>query len=141
MNAATQLLAVGFNTLLPFDDVASAEVQLKNPQTGEPLPIFIEVMGPEHPTRKQIGFQQTRRVREGMLKTGKPTFDDPAQEDSQEPERVADLTLGIRVEGGNGPAFSRDAAVALYREKRWVLHQVKVALDERERFIKRSAAS
>lgn len=141
MNAATLLMAAGFNTLLPFDDMPSAEVQIKNPVTGELLPLFVEVMGPEHPARKKIGFQQTRRVREGMLKTGKPTFDDPELEDSQEPERVADLTLGIRVEGGNAPAFTREAAVALYRDKRWVMHQVKVALDERERFIKRSAGS
>lgn len=141
MNAATQLMAIGFNTVLPFDDMPSAEVQIKNPQTGELLPLFIEVMGPEHPARKKVGFQQTRRMRDGLAKTGKPTFEDPEQEDAQEPERIADLTLSWRGDGLSLPTFTRQAAIELYRSKRWLMNQVRVALDEKERFIKRSAAS
>ena len=141
MNVATQLMAVGFSTVLPFDDTTSAEVQIKNPQTGELLPLFIEVMGPEHPDRKKVAFQQTRRMREGLAKTGKPTFDDPEQEDAQEPERIADFTLGWRSKGLSLPPFTRQAAAELFRAKRWLMNQVRVALDEKERFIKRSAAS
>ncbi len=144
MNTATQLLALSFATLLPFDDLPAAEVQIKNPVTGELLPLFVEVMGPEHPQRKKVAFQATRRVREGMVKTGKPSFDDPAQEDAEEPERLADLTLGWRTTPGSGvelPAFSREAAVALFAAKPWLRHQVKLALDERDRFIKSCAAS
>lgn len=141
LNAATQLIAVGFNTILPFDDMPSAWLQIRDPQTGVLLPMHLELMGPEHPTRKQVAFQQTRRVRDGMLKTGKPSFEDPEQEDASEPERVGDLVLSWRIEIDNAPVFSRNQVVALFRAKRWVMHQVKVALDERERFIKRSDAS
>ncbi|MBB2485404.1 hypothetical protein H5407_09210 [Mitsuaria sp. WAJ17] len=138
LNAATQLIAVGFNTILPYDDVASAWLQLRDPKTGVLLPMHLELMGPEHPARKQAAFQQTRRVREGMLKTGKPSFEDPEAEDSTEPERVADLVLSWKIDLPNAPVFSRNQLAVLFRTKRWVLTQVKVALDERDRFIQRS---
>lgn len=137
----SQLIETDIGAVLPFDDVTTAEVQVLCPQTGVPLPLVIELMGPEHPERKRVGFRTARKIRDGLLKTGKPTLEDPELEDQQEPERIAELTVGWRMVNGVAPVFTRDAVTALYRNKRWLMQQMKTALDARERFIKRSAAS
>jgi len=140
-NLAQQLQAIGFN-ILSTEDVPSAEVTIKDPVTNAPTAFIIEVAGPEHPLRKQAGYTQSRRMRQELLKTGKPVLDDPEQEDQDQPSNIAGFTLSWRVEGASvQPPFSRDLAEQLYREKHWLMHQVKTAMDERERFIKRSAAS
>ena len=145
LNTAESLQAVGFNPKA-YKDAQSGTVTIKDPETGAPTPLVIELAGPEHPSRKRDSFQKQRRMRQELAKSGKVAFDDPEEEDAENAERLASYTLGWRgmLGADSQPvAFSRDAALRLYRdpELRWLRDQVSVALDERERFIKRSATS
>lgn len=145
LNTAETLVAVGFNPKA-YKDATSGTVTIKDPETGAPTALVIELAGPEHPNRKRDTFQKQRRMRQELAKSGKVSFDDPEEEDSENAERLASYTLGWRGmlnDAGQAVPFSREAALAVYRdpELRWLRDQVSIALDERERFIKRSAAS
>lgn len=143
INAATQLAAANFD-ISGFEDVQSAELAIKDPNTGAPTPLVLTLAGPEHPARKRDDFARARRMRQDLMKTGKVQLADPEEEEADATDKIADYTLGWRglVINGQAVEYSRAAAVALYSDPkcRWLRDQVKAALDERERFIKRSAA-
>lgn len=144
LNAAQQLQAVGFD-VSSYTDVHTGAVTIKNPETGAPTPLVIELAGPEHPTRKRDAFNKARRARQDMMKTGKVQLGDPEEEDAEVTEKLAEYTLGWTglVIGGQPVQYSRQAALQLYGDPklRWLRAQVKAALEETERFIKRSANS
>lgn len=119
-----------------FEDVLSASVTIKNPATQAPTSMIVTIAGPEHPTRKRLMFEKMRRMRKSMLKN--QTLTDPEEEDGDETELVIACTLGWQ--GGPVP-YSPDAARAVLSnpKRRWLRDQIKAALDERERFISRSA--
>lgn len=145
LNTAQTMQAVGFNPKA-YKDAQSGFVTIKDPETGAPTALVIELAGPEHPHRKRDTFNKQRRMRHDLAKSGKVQFDDPEEEDAENADRLATYTLGWRGmvnDAGQAVPFSREAALAVYRdpELRWLRDQVSVALDERERFIKRSATS
>ncbi len=143
-NAAVQLMAANFD-ITSFEDVQSASVVIKDPSTGAPTPFVVELAGPEHPFRKKDDFNRARRMRQDLMKSGKVQLADPEEEDAEVTDRLADYTLGWQglSVAGQMIEFSREAAIKLYSDpkRRWLRDQVKAALEERERFIKRSAAN
>lgn len=144
LNTAQQLQAVGFD-VTAFEDVQTGTVSIKDPETGAATGLVIELAGPEHPTRKRDSFNKARRARQELMKTGKVQLGDPEEEDAEVTDKLAEYTLGWTglLSGGKPVEFSRQAALQLYGDpkRRWLREQVKVALEERERFIKRSASN
>lgn len=122
------------------EDVPSAPVRIKNPQTGAPTAMVVTLAGPEHPVRKQRLFARQRRLRSGLAKTGRLPMVDPEDDDADEIDDLVAFTLGWQ---GAAVPYSADAARALYSDPRrqWLRAQVKAALDEREAFTGSSARS
>jgi hypothetical protein len=145
LNTAQTLRATGFNPKA-YKDGQSGFVTIKDPEAGAPTAPVIELAGPEHPHRKRETFNKQRRLRQDLAKSGKVQFDDSEEEDAEKADCLATYTLGWRGmlnDAGQAEPFSREAALAVYRdpELRWLRDQVSVAFDERERFVKRSATS
>lgn len=139
LTIAQQLIAVGFD-ISAYEDAHSGMVIIKDPMTGAPTPLAIELAGPEHPARRKDDFNRARRMRQDIMKTGKVQLDDPEEEEEAKTQKLAEYSLSATVNGQPVP-FSREQALALYSDpkRRWLRAQVATALDERERFIKRSA--
>lgn len=128
-----------------FEDLSQADVTIKNPVTGAPTGVVITLAGPEHPARKRILFDRQRRLRAGLQKTGRLQLGDPEDDEQDELDMLIAATLGwsgVRRGGADVPC-SAQAARDLYADpkRRWLRDQVKTALDEREAFIQRSAAT
>jgi hypothetical protein len=128
-----------------FEDVQSGTVAIRDPLTGAPTALVIEIAGPEHPLRRRDSFDRQRRVRQDIMKSGKVQLDDPEEEEQEQIDKIARYTLGWSglTIGGQAVPYSRQAAQQLYSDpkRRWLRDQVRAALDERERFIKRSASN
>jgi hypothetical protein len=128
-----------------YEDVTSGTVTIKNPATGAPTPVKFVLAGPEHAIRKRASFDRARRMRAGLMKTGKVQLGDPEEDELEETDQLVAFTLGWEnlVIGGKPVTFSADVARQLYTDpkRRWLRDQVKAALDEREAFIQRSAAT
>lgn len=131
--------------LADFETVVSADVTIKHPLTGAPTPIVITLAGPEHPARRKAAFTRARKMRADMMKTGKVQLGDPEEDEQDETDQLAAFTLGWKnlTSGGTTIVFTPATARTLYAEPkyRWLRDQVRTALDEREAFIKRSAAA
>lgn len=131
--------------LMSFEDVQSADVRIKAPDTGAPTPLVISLAGPEHPKRRKIQLDRQRRLRAQLQRTGKVQLGDPVEDEQEEAELLADCTLGWTgmVAGGKVVEFSRAKALEIYTDPRrqWLRAQVKAALDDREAFIRRSVAA
>lgn len=149
MNKAEQIIhspaaAAGF-CIDDFNDVITCELVLKNPKTGQPTDIVLTLAGPEHPLRKKRQFERIRRMRKEMQRVGKLTLADPAEEEQDEGEFLADCILGWnKMPTRNGDvAYSKDAALNLMNdsERRWLRDQVKSGVEEREAFIAGCAGS
>lgn len=123
-----------------FEDISMGEYVVKCPETDRATSLVIILAGPEHPLRKKKQFARIRKLRAGAAKTGKLQLDDPADEDEDTTREIAGYILGWRglVRGGESVPFSQEEALKLMLDKkrRWLRDQVKVALDERELFIK-----
>lgn len=124
-------------------DAPSAVVEVKDPETGVPLGVTFILAGPEHPKRKQIEFARQRRIRAGLQKTGKLEFQDPEEDEQEARETLAASILGWNGyvdDTGADVAYSPTAAVALANDPDlgWLRVQLATAMQERERFIKRS---
>jgi hypothetical protein len=144
-NAAQQLIT----SLFEFEDVPSADFKLVAPNEKIVLGVF-ELAGPEHAGRRALDQARARRMRAEMAKTGNPyaalADRDPEEEEADATEYVISNVLGWRdVVGPDGAPmpYTRDAARALFTNPklRWVRSKVNEALNERDRFIKRSATS
>jgi hypothetical protein len=128
-----------------FEDVVSTVVVLKDPMTGGSTSATITLAGPEHPMRKRFTLDRARRLRAGFQKTGKIQLGDPEDDEADEVDFLVASTLGwsgLRSAGEELP-FSAAAARQLYLnpKRRWLREQVKAALDEKDRFIQRSATN
>ena len=127
--------------LSTIEDVESAEIQLK--RNGQPLPIWVTMAGPEHPRRKRFAFEKQRKIRKQLAKTGKMEFGDPAEDEAEENDLLADCVLDWRgvVFKGETVACSRDAVLKLFADKKraWFRKAVKEAFDDQEAFTRVSA--
>jgi hypothetical protein len=128
-----------------YVDVQTAEYKLKHPQTGAPTGTVFVLAGPEYPARRKRELDRVRRVRQGIAKTGKMAFTDPAEEDVERTEQIAADIIdwrGLKINGQEVP-FSKDAAAALLADpkRRWLRDQLDAALNERENFIAASNQS
>jgi len=126
-----------------FEDVQTATVVLKNPATGAPTAATVNIVGPEHPTRKKIQMDRARRLRADFQRTGKLTVSDPLDDIDDETDfLVACVTdwAGL-TSGGKALEYNPAAVRALFTDpkRQWIRAQVKKALDEAERFISNSA--
>ena len=119
--------------LTAFEDTTTADVRIKNPTTGAPTPMVVNLAGPEHPDRKRITFAKQRRLRAGLAKTGKLQVGDPEDDEAEELDLLVACTLGWQ---GAPMQFSPKAARDLYSDpkRRWLRDQVQTALQERELF-------
>lgn len=121
-----------------YEDVATADVRIKNPKTGAPTSMVVTLAGPEHPDRKRIQFAKSRRLRAELSKTGKLPVTDPEEDEAEETDMLVSCTIGWT---GADPAFSKQAARTVYTDpkRRWLRDQVLAALNERELFTRASA--
>jgi len=122
------------------EDVASADIRIKDPTDGTPTSMLVTLAGPEHPDRRRRLFQRQRRLRAHFVKSGgKLPATDPEDDDADEVSELVACTLGWT---GASTPFSPEAARAAYTDpkRRWFREQVKTALDDREAFTRRSAA-
>jgi hypothetical protein len=129
-----------------ISDAPSADVEIKDPETGAPLGVFFTMAGPEHPKRKAIEFARQRKIRAALQKTGKIELNDPEDDEQATADTLVACTLGWRGysnDAGAEVTFTPQAASTLFNDdtKGWLRHQLVTAMNERERFIKRSATT
>lgn len=128
-----------------FETVQTAEIALRDPQTGAPTSARVTLAGPEHPVHRRILLDRNRRMRASMMKTGRVQLDDPEDEEVAATDMLVACTLGWSglTRGGHPLVFSPDEARKLYSDpaRRWLRDQVQAALNEAQSFIRRSAAS
>jgi hypothetical protein len=125
--------------------VLSAKVEIKD-ENSAPTGVFFEIAGPTHPKRKSILLANQRRLQHQLQKTGKVTLDDPAEQELQARDNLVSFTLGwsgFTDEKGKEVPFSPEAARELYEndEDSWLVDQLNAALNEKERFMQRSASN
>ena len=126
-----------------FEDAQTANVVIKHPVTGAPTGMFVTLAGPEHPLRKKRVMDQQRDFRSKFAKTGKLPQTDPVDDEETSTDLLIACTFGWKLSfGGTSLTYSPAAAETLYRDpkRQWLRAQLKVAFDERENFIVRSAA-
>lgn len=145
-NETTQadLAAAAFD-IADYEDMSAAELRIKTPDTGASTPILISIAGPEHPARKRIAQERTRRQRAALQTSGRLQLDDPEDDDEIELGMLVASTLGWSglTMGGQAVPFSAQEARKLYADpkRRWLRDQVLAGLSKRELFIRRSAAA
>ncbi len=125
--------------------VLSAKVEIKD-ENSAPTGVFFEIAGPTHPKRKSILLANQRRLQHQLQKTGKVTLDDPAEQELQARDNLVSFTLGwsgFTDEKGKEVPFSPEVARELYEndEYSWLVDQLNAALNEKERFMQRSASN
>jgi hypothetical protein len=130
-------------SILSIKSVQSVQVEIKD-ENGAPTGVFFELAGPTHPKRKQIALANQRRLQNQLQKTGKVQLDDPVEQESQAKENLAEFTLGwngLTDDGGAELQFSKARALELYEndDYAWLVDQLTTALNEKERFMQRSA--
>ena len=76
-----------------FEDVQSSPVAIKHPLTGATTTLVVELAGPEHPARKRVPFERARRMRAGLMRTGKMQLGDPEQDVEDQTDDLARLYL------------------------------------------------
>jgi hypothetical protein len=121
-----------------FEDVDRAEVRIKNPETLALTSMVVALAGPQHPDRKRITQARMRRLRNAFAKTGKMPTQEPEDDESEAIDLLVACTLGWT---GAPVPFSPTEARRLYSDpkRQWLREQLQTALDERERFTRRSA--
>lgn len=120
-----------------FEDLQASTLVLKNPVTGAPSTSTITIAGPEHPVRKKIMLDRSRKLR-AEAQRGTRAVTDPLEDIDVETDLMVGFTLGWSItQGGAELAFSAAAARALYTDpkRQWLRAQVKVAIDQADRFI------
>lgn len=119
---------------------AGFECQINHPTTGAPIALWITVLGTDSETYRRTLNAQTRRMQERARKTRRPSTPEEIDEDAL--QLLAAVTTGWRAEleldkGVPFPAFSKAAAVDLYRRFRWIREQVDQAVGDRANFLPR----
>lgn len=131
--------------LADFEDVTTGELVILHPQTKAPTTSRVILAGPEHPARKQIEMQRTRRMRAEFAATGKMPVTDPVDEYDEQTEHLVTLTIGWTDMhlGREDLQYSPQAARAIYTDpkRQWFRAQVNAGLQKTELFIASSAKS
>lgn len=122
-----------------YEDVKSGKVFVRNPETGQPTPLFIEFAGPEHPDRKRLTMDSQRRMRAHLQKTGKLKLKDPIEDDEDGLDTLVACALSWNFKHEFTPTNVRN--VLSDAKKRWLRDQMQAGFDERENFIGRSATA
>lgn len=126
-------------------DEASAEIEVKNPVTGEGVGAFVTLAGPEHPDRKALEFARQRKVRAAVTRTGKFEAPEPEDYELELTDKLVACTLGWKGIGEDNveTPFTKAAAQALFSDPKtvWLRDQLLAALGDRDRFIKTSATA
>lgn len=128
-----------------YDEETSTELVIRDPATGNATPAVFTIAGPEHSARREIKKAEQRRLQRGLERYGRIVTRDPDEMEEDETDMLVASTLGWRGVMRNGIElpYSASEARKLYTDPKraWLREQVKKALDERERFIRRSAES
>lgn len=111
------------------------EIQVEH--KGRKLPIFVTIAGPEHPSRKAVAFEATRRMREIVFSGGKAETDAETEE-AFELAALAGSVIswrGVKVDGV--PVECNRANVSrVLGEPRfaWFREFIKAEFDRKEAF-------
>jgi hypothetical protein len=128
-----------------YEDLPTAEFEVKDPVTGGSTPIVIKIGGPEFAPRKRIVQDRVKRMTDRASKMGRVTAPSAEENEETETDILVAATLGWRglAYEGKPLEFSAEAARTLYTDpkRRWLRDQVKSALDDKDLFIKRSVAT
>ena len=121
-------------------DTEAAEFPLIPPGKTDPV-MVLTLAGPIHEKRVALMDDRRQRLRDASAKEGRVVLPDAASDREFETALLVEATLGWT--GPAAPEFSPTLARALYEDKSlsWVRDAVKAALDERQRFTRRSATS
>lgn len=125
-----------------FEDVMVSTLTLTNPKTGTPTASTIDILGPEHPDRKKLAIDRTRKLRTEFQRQGKIVPTDPLEDIEAETDYLVACTQGWSLTvGGQALVYTPQAARELYTnpKRQWVRVQVKKALEDADRFISSSA--
>jgi hypothetical protein len=137
LQAAPAPVAVALFDPFSIEDVSTGTLRVRD-EAGAPTSWVITLAGPEHPDRKRRLHARQRRLRAVLSKTGKLPMSDPEDDEADELDDLVACTLGWE---GAAVAYSPQAVRSLYADSRlgWLRAQVKMALEERERFMRTSA--
>lgn len=129
--------------ILDFEELSTAEVQLKHPVTGADLNQYITIAGPEDPERKRLDFERQRKVTSRVLQTGGKWGGSETVEEA-EAEQIDVLAAAVRGWRGGKfdaiqctPANVREAL----RKSAVLRRQLSAALNDRARFIRGSVTA
>ncbi len=125
--------------------VEAIEIELKHPETGDPLGAFVSIMGPEHPKRKQAVFKAQRAFQKQFNKHGKITKD-PEEAYDEATDELISITVGWRGfknEDDTEFKFTPENVRKIYSETElaWIRNQIIAAKDDAERFTTSSVNS
>lgn len=117
------------------------ELQLHRPQDGQPVPIWITVMGADSESYQNAMHTLQRRRADKFTRNKKfVVTPEDVEEDALELLACATSTwrAEVTLDGKPFPAFSKAAARDLYRRFRWIREQVDAAMGDRANFLPRS---
>jgi len=122
---------------------AGFDVELKHPDSGDPIGAVIRVYGADSDAYKDKQLTQQRERLEKLARKGRVQPPTPEQLEQQSIELLAAATdgwQGLEI-GGKPVEFNRAAAVQLYGDYPWIREQVDAAIHDRANFLPRSASS
>ena len=131
--------------LRKIQSIPAAQVEIKD-ENGVGTGVLFEMAGPTHPKRKAITFAAARRAQSAFQQTGKFALDDPEEQAAQNTDNLAALTLGWKNftdDSGAEIPFSQAEAAKLYADDgmAWLVDQLQAALNDKVRFMTRSATA
>lgn len=125
-----------------YEDVPDGELTLLDPKTQAPTTSRIQLAGKEHPLRKRLDMQRTRRLRAAVAATGKIPNTDPLDDYGDETDYLVAVTLGWNLmQGGQAIECSDANKRRVYEDpkRQWLRGQVITGLAKSELFIASSA--
>lgn len=126
-------------------DAATGRVEIKDPETQKGLGIFFTLAGPEHPARKKIDYDRQRAIRAKFQQTQRVELTDPEEDEESARDTLAASILGWEGwdEDGVPVQYSpaEASAIAHDDDRGWLRAQLQQAMNDRARFITRSATA
>jgi hypothetical protein len=126
------------------ESVTSIEIDIVHPLSGRATGAKLLLAGPEHPVRRRLVFEQSRRLRAQLQATGDQDLS-PEQVQEYDTDLLVAATLGWRGlrEAGVDLPYSPEVCKRLYLDPKraWLRHQVQAAKDRHTTFTQASAAA